>query len=415
MFQPYEFFVGLRYTRAKRRNHFISFISLISMLGIALGITALITVMSVMNGFERDMRERILGMVAHAEITLNKAPLREWQKLSETAKKYPKVIGTAPYVEGQVMAIKQRQSSGTLVRGIDPITEPEVSDIADKMIVGSIDSLQSGEFNTIIGAELADFLGVIPGDKITVIAPQVSVTPAGILPRFKRFTVTGIFKIGMYEFDRSLMLLNIDDASRFLQLDGGVTGVRLKLNDLFASRSVVQELASDLNQSYWVSDWTHKHSNWFQAVRTEKTIMFIILTMIIAVAAFNIISTLVMVVTDKQFDIAILRTLGSSPRSILLIFLVQGALIGIVGTLLGLIGGISLAQNVETIVPFIEHYFNVTFLDPSVYYLSEIPSDLQRNDVISVTVISFLMTLLATLYPALRASRTNPAEALRYE
>lgn len=415
MLQPYELFIGLRYTRAKRRNHFISFISLISMLGIALGVTALITVISVMNGFERDMRERILGMVAHAEITLNKEPLFEWQKLADSANGHPKVVGAAPFVEGQVMVINGQQASGTLVRGVDPSVEPQVSEIADKMVAGSLDELEAGEFNVVIGAELADFLGVYPGAKITVVAPQATVTPAGVLPRFKRFTVSGIFRIGMYEFDRSLMLFHVADASKLMRLKGGVTGVRLKLTDLFAARSVARDLAVELDEQYWVSDWTRKHSNWFRAVRTEKTVMFIILTMIIAVAAFNIISTLVMVVTDKQADIAILRTLGASPRSVMLIFLVQGALIGTFGTVLGLIGGISLAQNVETIVPAIENLFNVTFLDPSVYYLSDIPSELKSSDVVKIGSVSFLITLVATLYPALRASRTDPAEALRYE
>ena len=415
MLQPYELFIGLRYTRAKRRNHFISFISLISMVGIALGVTALITVISVMNGFERDMRERILGMVAHAEITLNQEPLFDWEKLADSANNHPKVVGSAPYVEGQVMVINGQQASGTLVRGVDPAFEPEVSEIADKMVSGSLDDLQAGEFNVVLGAELAAFLNAFPGDKITVVAPQATVTPAGVLPRFKRFTVSGVFSIGMYEFDRSLMLFHVADASKLMRLKGGVTGVRLKLTDLFASRSVARDLAIELDEQYWVSDWTRKHSNWFRAVRTEKTVMFIILTMIIAVAAFNIISTLVMVVTDKQSDIAILRTLGASPRSILMIFLVQGALIGTIGTVLGLIGGISLAQNVETIVPFIENLFNVTFLDPSVYYLSDIPSELKSSDVIKVGAVSFLITLFATLYPAYRASRTDPAEALRYE
>ncbi len=415
MLQPYEIFIGLRYTRAKRRNHFISFISLISMLGIALGVTALITVMSVMNGFENEVRERILGMASHAEITLYKEPMHEWQKLARSARNNPLVEGVAPYVEGQVMVVRGQQVSGTLVRGIDPAQEPDVSDIADKMIEGSLDSLEAGAFRVVLGAELATFLGVIPGEKITVIAPQVTVTPAGILPRSKRFTVSGVFKVGMFEYDRSLMLFHASDASKLMRLDGGVTGVRLKLTDMFESRSVARDLAYELGEQYWVSDWTQKHANYFRAVRIEKTVMFVILALVVAVAAFNIVSTLVMVVTDKQSDIAILRTLGASPRSVLMIFLVQGSMIGFVGTILGLVSGVSLALNVETIVPFIENLFNTHFLDPSVYYLSVIPSDMENQDVYKVAGLSFLLTLLATLYPAWRASRTDPAEALRYE
>ena len=415
MLQPYEIFVGLRYTRAKRRNHFISFISLISMLGIALGVTALITVMSVMNGFQKEMRERILGMAAHAEITLNQEPLFEWEPLAEAADKHPLVVGAAPYIEGQVMVMQGSKASGTLVRGIDPALESNVSDIADKMVSGTLDELQAGEFNVVLGSELAAFLRVFPGDKITVIAPQATITPAGVLPRLKRFTVSGIFEIGMYEYDRNLMLFHTGDASKLLNLKGGITGVRLKLTDMFESRSVARDLAIELGKQYWVSDWTRKHATWFRAVRTEKTVMFIILTLIVAVAAFNIVSTLVMVVTDKQSDIAILRTLGASPGSILSIFLVQGATIGLIGMVLGLVGGISLAQNVETIVPFIENLFNTRFLDPSVYYISNIPSDMKYSDVMQVAGLSFVLTLLATLYPAMRASRTDPAEALRYE
>lgn len=415
MLQPYEIYIGLRYTRAKRRNHFISFISLISILGVALGVTALITVMSVMNGFEKEVRERILGMASHAEISLRNEPMHDWQTLSDSADQHPLVVGAAPYVEGQVMVINGQQVSGTLVRGIDPALEPRVSDINEKMIEGRLDDLEAGEFNVILGEALARFLNVAPGDKITVVAPQANITPAGVLPRLKRFTVSGLFKVGMFEYDRSLMLFHASDASKLLRLKGGVSGVRLKLNDMFTSRRVARDLALELGEQYWVSDWTRKHANYFRAVRTEKTVMFVILALIVAVAAFNIVSTLVMVVTDKQSDIAILRTLGASPRSIMLIFLVQGAAIGVFGMLLGLVGGISLALNVETIVPFIEELFGARFLDPSVYYISTIPSDMKMTDVYRVSGIAFVLTLLATLYPAWRASRTDPAEALRYE
>ncbi|MEM7208247.1 MAG: lipoprotein-releasing ABC transporter permease subunit [Pseudomonadota bacterium] len=415
MFQPYEFFIGLRYTRAKRRNHFISFISLISMLGIALGITALITVLSVMNGFEKEVRERILGMASHAEITRYQDPMHDWEKLANSADQHPLVVGAAPYVEGQVMVYKGQQVTGTLVRGVLPDEEPKVSDLADKMLQGSLTDLVPGEFNVVLGVELANFLNTEVGEKVTVVAPQATISPVGVLPTLKRFTVVGFFQVGMFEYDRSLMLFHAQDASKLLRLKGGMSGVRLKLTDMFESRSVARDLAVELGERYWVSDWTRKHSNYFRAVKTEKTVMFVILTLVVAVAAFNIVSTLVMVVTDKQSDIAILRTLGSSPRSILMIFLVQGAAIGVIGMILGLIGGISLAQNVETIVPAIENFFSTKFLDPSVYYISTIPSDMHWDDVIKIAGLSFALTLLATLYPALRASRTDPAEALRYE
>jgi len=415
MFKPYELFVGLRYTRAKRRNHFISFISLISMLGIALGVTALITVLSVMNGFEQELRERILGMASHATITLNREPLVEWDRLIDGAEAHPDVLGAAPYVEGQVMVVKGGQVSGTLIRGIDPALEPRVSQVTEKIVAGDLANLQAGGFGIVLGAELADFLGVLVGEKITVITPEASVTPVGVLPRLKRFTVVGTFQVGMYEYDRSLALLHYADAAKLLRLGDGVTGVRLKLDDMFASRRVARELATQLGESYWVSDWTARHANFFRAVKTEKTVMFVILTLIVAVAAFNIVSTLVMVVTDKQADIAILRTLGAAPRSVMLIFLIQGCVIGVIGTLLGVVGGVSLALNVETLVPLIERTFNTQFLDPSVYYISTLPSQMNGRDVLRIAGLSFLLTLLATIYPAWRAARVQPAEALRYE
>ena len=415
MFQPYELFVGLRYTRAKRRNHFISFISLISMLGIALGVTALITVISVMNGFEKELRERILGAAAHATITYYDQPMVEWQTLAEASREHPEVVGAAPYVEGQVMLVNGDRVTGSLIRGVLPSEEPQVSEIGDKMLMGELDALAPGEFGILLGSDLARFLNVTPGDKVTVISPEAGVTPVGVMPRLKRFTVQGIFQIGMYEYDRNMALIQADDASTLLRMNGGYTGVRLKLEDMFGARAVARDLARDLGEDYWVTDWTVRHANFFQAVATEKTVMFVILTLIVAVAAFNIVSTLVMVVTDKQSDIAILRTLGSSPGSVMGIFLVQGAIIGVSGTLLGLIGGVALASNVETVVPFIESITGTHFLDPSVYSISELPSDLRASDVIRITAVSFVISLLATLYPAWRASRVEPAEALAYE
>ncbi len=415
MFQPYELYVGLRYTRAKRRNHFISFISLISMLGIALGVMALITVISVMNGFEKELRERILGAAAHATITYYDQPMQEWQSLSEKARLHPEVIGAAPYVEGQVMLVNADRVTGALIRGVLAAEEPQVSEIGDKMLSGEITDLNSGEFGILLGSDLARFLDASVGDKVTVISPEAGVTPVGVLPRLKRFIVKGIFEIGMYEYDRNMAVIQADDASTLLRLDGGYTGVRLRLNDMFAARSVARDLARDVGEDYWVTDWTMKHANFFQAVATEKTVMFVILTLIVAVAAFNIVSTLVMVVTDKQSDIAILRTLGSSPGSIMGIFLVQGAIIGVFGTVIGLLGGVALATNIDTVVPFIENLLGTHFLDPSVYSISQLPSDLRIQDVTQIAGVSFVISLIATLYPAWRASRVEPAEALAYE
>lgn len=415
MFQPYELYVGLRYTRAKRRNHFISFISLISMLGIALGVMALITVISVMNGFEKELRERILGAAAHATITYYDQPMQEWQSLSEKAREHPEVVGAAPYVEGQVMLVNADRVTGALVRGVLASEEPQVSEISDKMLAGELTDLKPGEFGILLGSDLARFLDASVGDKVTVISPEAGVTPVGVLPRLKRFVVQGIFEIGMYEYDRNMAVIQADDASTLLRLKGGYTGVRLKLKDMFAARTVARDLARDVGEDYWVTDWTMKHANFFQAVATEKTVMFVILTLIVAVAAFNIVSTLVMVVTDKQSDIAILRTLGSSPASIMGIFLVQGAIIGVFGTVLGLVGGISLATNIDTVVPFIENLLGTHFLDPSVYSISQLPSDLRMQDVLQITGVSFVISLFATIYPAWRASRVEPAEALAYE
>lgn len=415
MFSPYEVFVGLRYTRAKRRNHFISFISLTSMLGIALGVTALITVLSVMNGFEKELRERILGMASHATVSALDGRLEDWRGAMKIASGNDEVIGAAPFVRSEVMLSRAGRVSGALLRGVLPEREPEVSEVAAKLVSGSLETLQSGEYGIVLGVELARYLGVWKGDRITVVTPEASITPAGILPRLKRFTVIGLFEVGMYEYDRNLALIHLDDASRLLRLDGAVSGVRLKLRDLFQAPRVVREVAGMLGGAFTVSDWTREHANFFRAIQTEKRVMFIILLLIVAVAAFNIVSTLVMTVNDKQADIAILQTLGATPRSIMAVFIVQGALIGIVGTLLGLAGGITLALNVETLVPAIERLFGIRFLSPDVYYISDLPSDLHWPDVGRIAVMSLVLSLLATLYPAWRASRTQPAEALRYE
>ncbi len=416
MFKPLPLFIGLRYTRAKRRNHFISFISLTSMLGIALGVTALITVLSVMNGFEKELRARMLGMSAHVMISAHNNSWKDWQPLADQLRTQPHVTGVAPYLQGQAMLTYDNSVQGTLIQGIDPLLEPQVSQVTNKMLKGSLDALRPGEFNVIIGNELALSLGVQVGDKISVVVPQATVTPVGILPRMKRMTIAGVFSVGMHEYDSAFMLLHLDDAAKLLRLpEGHIHGLNLKLDEMFLAVPFSRQLNNQLPIGLHSSDWTYRHSNFFKAVNMEKTVMFVILTLIVAVAAFNIVSTLVMVVTDKQADIAILRTLGLTPRMVMAIFMVQGTVIGLFGTLLGLVGGISLALNIETLVPLIEQYFGIRILSPDIYYISDLPSDLQWVDVYRITGLSFLLSLLATLYPAWRASRTQPAEALRYE
>ncbi|MBL1261154.1 MAG: lipoprotein-releasing ABC transporter permease subunit [Thiotrichaceae bacterium] len=415
MFRPLEIFIGLRYTRAKRRNHFISFISLISMLGIALGVTVLITVISVMNGFEKELRERILGVVSHATVQAVGKPLQEWQQVGDLVRQYEGVTGIAPFIHAEGMLSQGAIVSGTLIRGILPSQEGEVSQLGDKMLAGTLDNLQAGEFGIILGKDLALSMRAGMGDRVTLITPQASVTAVGVLPRLKRFTVVGVFEIGMYEYDSALALLHIEDASRLFRLDGGVTGVRIKMDDMFAAPKLTRQLLNELPIGYSASDWTRQHANFFRAVQMEKTVMFVILFLIVAVAAFNIVSTLVMMVTDKESDIAILRTLGASPGSIMGIFIVQGALIGVIGTLLGTIGGVVLALNVETLVPAIEKLFSIQFLAAEVYYISDLPSDMRIADVIQISSVALTISFIATLYPAWRASRTQPAEALRYE
>ena len=415
MFKPLELFIGLRYTRAKRRNHFISFIALTSMLGIVLGVMALITVLSVMNGFEKELRNRILGVVAHATVSEADGVLRDWSALYGVLSHRPHVLGAAPYIDGEGMLSGSQGVSGTLIRGVLPGEESQVSDIGAKMVAGKLEDLRPGEFGIVLGKELALRVGAWVGDKVTVVTPQATVTPAGILPRLKRFTVVGIFEVGMYEYDNGLAVMALADAAKLFRMGDAVSGVRLRLDDLLHAPAIARELSAGLPPGYVVSDWTQQHVNFFRAVQMEKTVMFVILLLIVAVAAFNIVSTLVMMVRDKESDIAVLRTLGATPRSIMAIFIVQGSVIGVVGTLLGGIGGVLLALNVETIVPFIEHVFGVEFLKADVYYISELPSDLQWSDVVKICGVSLVLSLVATLYPAWRAARTQPAEALRYE
>jgi lipoprotein-releasing system permease protein len=412
----YELFIGLRYTRAKRRNHFISFISLISLLGITLGMTALITVMSVMNGFQKEVRTRILGVASHVQVSGIDGTLTGWRRVAGETLRHPEVEAAAPFVSAQGMVSYGQIVSGVAVRGILPEMENDVADFAGMMVDGELSDLVPGRFGMVIGRELARALGVFTGDKIVLISPQGQVTPAGILPRLKQFTITGIFQAGHFEYDSSLVLIHMSDAQKLYRMgEDEVSGVRLKLRDLFHAPQVVRELAPMISADVYISDWSRQHANYFRAIQIEKRMLSLILALIIAVAAFNIVSTLVMAVTDKQSDIAILRTLGASPRSIMKVFIVQGTLIGVLGTTLGVIGGVLLAYNIEAVIAAIERVFSVQFLSREVYYISEIPSDLQLPDVITVAAVSFVLTLLATLYPSYRASKVNPAEALRYE
>jgi lipoprotein-releasing system permease protein len=385
------------------------------MLGIALGVTALITVLSVMNGFERELRDRILGMASHASITTFSGQLSDWQDLSALLDGQEHIVASAPYISGETMLSNGKRVTGGILRGIMPDKEGDVSDVVTHIKDGDINLLRPGEYGIVLGSEMAVALGVATGDSVTVVSPQITIGPTGLLPRLRRFTVVGIFEVGMYEYDRGVALAHIEDAARLFQMDDKVTGLRLKLDDIFLAPVVSRNLSRELQGDYRIEDWTRQHANFFRAVKTEKRVMFIILTLIVAVAAFNIVSTLIMVVTDKRSDIAILRTLGASPRSVMTIFIIQGVFIGVLGTLLGVAGGVALALNVETIVPAIEQLFNVEFLAADVYYISDVPSELHWSDVWVMAAVAIVLSLLATLYPAWRAARTHPAEALRYE
>lgn len=411
----YELFIGLRYTRAKRRNHFISFISLISMLGIALGVAALIIVLSVMNGFQKEIRARILGVTPHIQVIGDGGLLDNWAAVQQQVAQHPGVKAAAPYVSGQGMLSLHDNVEGVMVRGILPEAEDQLTGLADKLKEGNLADLHSGEFGIVLGLDLAHALGAQLGDKILLITPQGQITPTGLLPRLKQFRVVGIFEIGMSPYDNALALIHLNDAQKLYRMGDAVTGISARLHNLDQSRQVAYELDSVIPPNAFATDWTRQNANYFAVVAMEKKMMFIILSLIVLVAAFNIVSTLVMAVTDKQADIAILRTLGATPRSIMKIFMVQGMLIGLVGLVLGVIGGVLIAINIGTIVPFIEHLFGVQFLAKEFYFINELPSDLQHTDVLVVAGMSFLISLLATLYPSWRAAQTQPAEALRYE
>ena len=415
MFRPLELYIGLRYTRARSRNHFISFISASSMLGIMLGVIALIVVLSVMNGFHKEVRERILGMTSHASVRALSQNMSDWQKAMELAEQHPEVIGSAAFVEGQAMLVNRSYVAGAQIRGIFPGQEPAVSDVGSHMLKGELDDLKAGDFSIILGRELANVLGVDVGDKVTVVTPKATITPVGTMPRLKRFTVIGLFEVGMGEYDRGVALVHVRDAAKLQRMGENVSGVRLKLQDMFEARRVARELAVNLEGLFRLSDWTEQHRNFFSALETEKRMMAIILLLIVAVAAFNIVSTLVMMVTDKRSDIAILKTLGATSNTIMGVFIFQGITIGFIGTLLGVTGGVLIAENLEQIVAFIERSFEVQFIDPNIYYINQLPSDLHWSDVWLIGGSAFVISLLATIYPAWLASRTQPAEALRYE
>lgn len=415
MYKPLEAFIGLRYVRAKRRNHFISFISLTSILGIALGVTTLITVISVMNGFEKELRSRILGAISHATIQPADGSSMEWRDVIERVEEHPEVDGAAPYIEEGVW-LQGSESSGALIRGVDPAFETRVSEVHEKMLSGALTDLESGEYGIILGIGLASRLRVGPGDKVTVIAPRLKATPVGASPLMRRFTVVGAFEFGEYENDSTLAMVHIEDAARLLRMkQGSIGGVRLHLKDMDRAWRVARDISATMPGYYTVRDWTQERGNLFQAVRTEKTVMWVILSLIIAVAAFNIISMLVMVVTDKQSDIAILKTMGARPGTVMRIFVIQGSIIGVIGTLMGVVGGILLAQNIGTVVPFLENLVGFSLFPSDIYYITELPSDLKTSDVIKFALMSLVMSLLSTLYPSWRAARTQPAEALSYE
>jgi lipoprotein-releasing system permease protein len=414
MFRPIEIAIGLRYIRAKRRNSFISFISLASMLGIGLGVVALITTISVMNGFEQELRARILGMVSHATVSSSGESLRDWPRAVEQASADARVLGAAPYIEREAL-LNAGRTQGALLRGVLPDLEPRVSELAGKMKQGSLQDLRPGEFGIVLGKELSLWLGVELGESVTVMVPEARSTPIGVLPQMRRFTVVGIFEAGMQEYDLQLAVVHLQDAQKLLRMGEGVTGVRLRLADMFQAWNVARDLADRMGEFYRVRDWSRDHANFFRAIKMEKTVMFVILSLIVAVAAFNLVSSLVMLVTDKQADIAILRTLGLSPRSVMGVFMVQGTLIGIVGIVLGLIGGVLLTLNLHLVVSGLESLLGFELMPADVYYITGVPTDLRVDDVATIAAIAFVLCMLATIYPAWRAARTDPAMALRYE
>ena len=415
MAAKYEYWIGRRYVRSRSTNGFISLISAISMLGIAIAVAVLIVVLSVVNGFERELRDRLLAMSAHATIEDEGDRLPNWPLWVGTAEATDGVTAAAPYIEGQGLLMLDRQLSGAQFRGIDPELESRVSGVDKTLLDGGVDSLEGGAYNIILGVELAEVLGASVGDRVTVTLAEGIVTPAGVVPRTKRFTVSGVYRVGMYEFDRRLAFINLADAQKLFRLGSDVSGIRLAVSDVFAAPQLVRDAAIAGGGGVMVSDWTRRHINFFRSIQITKSILFVILLMVIAVAAFNIVSTLVMVVKDKRADIAILRTVGATPAAILRVFVTQGTIIGVTGTLAGVAGSVLLSLNLESIVQFMEATFGVKFLASDVYFISDLPADLRIADVVRISSIALVLALLSTLYPAWRGARTLPAEALRYD
>jgi len=416
MFRPAAIFIGLRYTRAKRRNHFISFISMMSMIGIALGVMVLITVLSVMNGFDREIKNRVFSMWPPVTVTTMSGFLENWPEAEKIIEKNPSVTAVAPYASEQAMLTHEGFVQPVMINGIDPAAEKNLSELANKMVQGKLTQLVPGSFGIVLGEDLANRLDVAVGDKVLALTPHLSLTPAGIIPRSKRFTVIGIFRAGSgFGFDAGLAFINISDAQKLLVLGDSVTGIHATIKDVYRAPLVSQQLSESLGPNARVLDWTDQFGAYFHAVSLEKNMMFFILMLIIAVAVFNLVSTLVMVVNEKESDIAILRTFGATPRMVMMIFIVQGAIIGVAGTLLGVLSGILLALNVTSVVNWIQHIFHVQFLSSSVYFIDYLPSEIQSSDVIRIGVSALILSLLATIYPAWRAARTIPVEALRYE
>ena len=419
MFKPIELFSSLRYTRRKRKSGFVSFISVSSILGIMLGVAALIVVLSVMNGFQRELRTTILGVVSHVQIIGSAGKLGNWESLRERISDINSPVtieGVAPFVSGEALFSRGPTVHGAMIRGVSPDEEITVSDLSRNMVAGEFKTLRAGSFRVIVGVDLARSLGVTVGEKVLLITPQGQVTPAGVMPRLKQFTVSGVFEMKNYQYDSALALINIEDAQKLFRMrPGEVTGVRLKLSDIDSAPALTSLLNAELPDNVFATDWTRSHATFFRAIQIEKRVMFIILLLIVAVAAFNIVSTLVMVVTDKRADIAILRTLGATQGQILRIFISQGAIIGVMGTILGLTMGLLVSMNIDVIVPAIESFFGTQFLAKDVYYIAEIPSEVDPSDVISICVVSFALTILATIYPSVKASRVKPTDALRYE
>jgi len=415
MSNRYEYLIGRRYLRSNRGNRFVSFISTISMLGIAIGVAVLIVVLSVMNGFEREVRGRILNLTSHATISAFGSGLPDWQGTAARIGEHPQVLASAPFIEAQALLLAGANNSGAIVTGVQPDLESKVTSITQKMAGGSFDQLTDGSYGIVLGTELANALGVDLGQRVVLVTPLRTTTPAGVMPRMRTFKVVGIFNAGMYEFDRNLAYINLSDAAKLYRMGEQVTGLRLRLQDLFEAPTLVRELALSLGGGYYIDDWTRKHANFFRSIQLTKSAMFLILLLVVAVAAFNIVSTLVMVVKDKRVDIAILRTIGASPRGILTIFMTQGTAIGLIGTAMGVGLGVLISVNLETLIHGLEAVLGIHFLDAKVYYISDLPATVQWPDVLKISLTTFLLCCLSTLYPAWRAARTEPAQSLRHD